>query len=195
MTRPTLIVFARAPALGVGKRRLAADVGDVEALRLYRAISSDLLRRLGRDPRWRTVVRIAPDRGRLTDRACEPQGPGDLGARLQRALRRHARGPVAVIGTDAPDVTPERVWRAFRATRGPGAAIGPADDGGFWILALSGPRARRVAFPGVRWSSARTLEDTLAAIGGEAVRLDVLIDVDDGDSLRAWRRSRPASRR
>jgi hypothetical protein len=46
MTRPTLIIFARAPAIGVGKTRLARDVGRVEAWRLYRAFSARLLRSL-----------------------------------------------------------------------------------------------------------------------------------------------------
>jgi hypothetical protein len=186
MTRPVLIVFARAPAIGVGKSRLARDVGRVEAWRLYRAMSAQLLRRL-KDPRWRLVVRLAPDRARIDGFASEPQGRGDLGTRLARALKRHARGPVAVIGTDAPDVTPSRVAGAFRGARGPGAAIGPAEDGGFWILALSPARARRIGFEGVRWSGPHTFEDTLRVLGGKAEVLETLVDVDDGAALRAWR--------
>jgi glycosyltransferase A (GT-A) superfamily protein (DUF2064 family) len=188
MTRTTLIIFARAPAIGVGKTRLARDVGRVEAWRVYRAMSGGLVRRLGRDPRWRTVVRIAPDRVRWPGARSEPQGRGGLGERLERAVRAHARGPVAVIGTDAPDVDPERVGRAFRALRGGGLVVGPAEDGGFWLLALSPRRARTVSFPGVRWSTAETLANTLAALGGEAVLLETLADVDDGEALRAWRR-------
>src|SRR5687768_9358971 len=98
--KPTLIVFARAPAIGVGKTRLARDVGVVEAWRVYRTLSSQLIRRL-RDPRWRLVVRVVPDRSSWPSGVVrEPQGPGDLGGRLQRAIRAHARGPVAVVGTD-----------------------------------------------------------------------------------------------
>ena len=55
MARPTLIVFARSPAIGVGKTRLARDIGAVEAWRVYRAMSTRLLWRM-RDPRWRAVV-------------------------------------------------------------------------------------------------------------------------------------------
>lgn len=186
MTRPVLIVFARAPAIGVGKSRLARDVGRVEAWRIYRAMSARLLERL-KDPRWRLVVRIAPDRGRLPGAATEAQGPGDIGARLERALKRHGRGPVAVVGTDAPEVGPAQVARAFRAARGRGAAIGPAEDGGFWILALSPARARRIAFEGVRWSTPHAFADTLAALGGRAAILETLADVDDGEGLKAWR--------
>src|SRR3712207_9021389 len=53
MNRPTLIVFARAPAMGVSKTRLARDVGAVEAWRIYRAMAADVIRRLC-DPRWRS---------------------------------------------------------------------------------------------------------------------------------------------
>lgn len=188
MTRPTLIVFARAPAIGVGKTRLARDVGRVEAWRVYRAMSGGLVRRLARDPRWRTVVRIAPDGARWPGVESEGQGGGGLGDRLRRAIRAHARGPVAVIGTDSPEITPARLRRAFRGLARGGAALGPAEDGGFWLIALSAPCARSVAFPGVRWSSPEALPDTLAALGGRATLMETLADVDDGEALRAWRR-------
>lgn len=191
MTKPTLIIFARAPAIGVGKTRLARDVGPVEAWRAYRAMSLPLVRTLAADPRWRTVVRMAPDHACWPGVESEGQGRGGLGERLQRAYRTHAQGPVAAVGTDAPDVTPERVWRAFRAARRCGVALGPAEDGGFWILALDARRARTVRFPGVRWSSPHALADTRAALGGRALLLETLVDVDDGEALRRWRRVQP----
>ena len=103
-------------------------------------------------------------------------------------MSAHAHAPVAVIGTDAPEVTRERVWRALRQTRRTGVVFGPADDGGFWLLALSPARARRARLAGVRWSSSHALEDAAAALGGPAVLLETLHDVDDGRALRAWRR-------
>nr|WP_240454780.1 DUF2064 domain-containing protein [Caulobacter sp. 17J65-9] len=150
-------------------------------------MTARLLRRL-RDPRWRLVVRITPDAARFPGVACEGQGGGDLDERLRRAIRAHARGPVAVIGTDAPEVSRARIARAFEAARRTGAALGPAEDGGFWILALTPTRARRIAFPGVRWSTPDAFADTQAALGGQATVLEVLADVDDGAALRAWRR-------
>lgn len=183
MARPTLIVFARAPAIGVGKTRLARDIGRVEAWRVYRAMSARVLRTV-RDPRWRTVLRLE---GRRSDPTwpklpVEPQGRGDLGDRLARALRAHSGGPVAVVGVDAPGITRAHIAAAFRA----GDAIGPASDGGFWLLAMSAPRARFVRLDQVRWSSPHTLADTLRVLG-PLRRLETLTDVDDGESLAAWR--------
>ena len=180
MARPTLIVFARSPAIGVGKTRLARDIGAVEAWRIYRAMSTRLLWRM-RDPRWRLVLRLEgakPDPAwpRL---AIEQQGRGDLGVRLTRALAAHAQTPVAVVGTDMPQLAPARVANAFRRRN----AIGPATDGGFWLLSLSPRRARAVSFEDIRWSSRHTLSDTLRALGPLAM-LETLTDVDDGASLQ-----------
>jgi glycosyltransferase A (GT-A) superfamily protein (DUF2064 family) len=207
MSRPTLILFLRVPRVGRGKSRLARDVGKVEALRLSRWLTARALRRV-RDLRWDVVVRVTPDSAvaapwghtppaptvsakstGLAGGVCprmEPQGWGDLGERLQRAIRAHGRGPVAVVGTDIPDLSTAHIARAFNAARRSGAAIGPAADGGFWILALSARRARTIALGGVRWSSEHALADTVAALGGDVERLETLIDIDDARSLAAW---------
>jgi len=182
MLRPTLIVFARSPAIGVGKTRLARDIGRVEAWRVYRAMSARLLWAV-RDPRWTVVLRLD---GRRRDAAwpclrVEPQGGGDLGARLTRGLRGHGRHGVAVVGTDAPEVNRARIAAGFRARN----AIGPATDGGFWLLALSGKRARSVKLEGVRWSSAHTLSDTVRLLG-TLTELETLSDIDDGKDLKAY---------
>jgi glycosyltransferase A (GT-A) superfamily protein (DUF2064 family) len=183
MSRPTVILFLRAPRVGQGKSRLARDVGKVEAWRISRWLTARALRRI-RDPRWKLVIRVTPD-GALP--GAEPQGGGDLGQRLRCAIRDHARGPVAVVGTDIPDLDAARIARAFVAARRHGAAIGPADDGGFWILALSARRARSVGFDGVRWSTADACADTVKTLAGKVAKLEQLTDIDDAASLRAWR--------
>ena len=78
-----LVIFARRPQLGIGKRRLAADVGDVEALRFARGALDRLVRSLGRDPRWRLWLAVTPDRPLdwVPAGTALPQGTGDLGQR------------------------------------------------------------------------------------------------------------------
>ncbi|MEY4249827.1 MAG: hypothetical protein RJA87_1460 [Pseudomonadota bacterium] len=192
MTRPTLIVFARRPAIGVGKTRLAQDLGAVETWRFYRALSRTLLFKLS-DPRWRLVVRMAGGRRAMQDWPAglrvEPQGRGDLGRKLQRALRGHSSAEVAVIGTDAPDMTRALIAEGLGLARRRGLAFGPATDGGFWLLALSSRRARTVRLDrDIRWSHPSTLADTQAALGGKAGHVATLSDIDDLSDLLAWRR-------
>jgi rSAM/selenodomain-associated transferase 1 len=191
MARPTLIVFARTPAIGVGKTRLAADIGRVEAWRVYRALSHKVLHQV-RDPRWQTVVRLA-GKGRPNGWSAglrfEDQGRGDLGIRMQAAFRGHARGPVVIIGTDAPDATAHQIAKALKALPRYGAVLGPALDGGFWLIALSARRSLTVRLDkGIVWSSAQTLADTEAVLGPACSRIATLADIDTGEDLKAWRR-------
>jgi len=196
MIRPTLIVFARRPAIGVGKTRLAQGLGAVETWRFYRGLSRSLLFKLS-DPRWRLVVRMTGGHTVLPDWPqgvrVEPQGRGDLGLKLQRALRDHCCAEVAVIGTDAPDMTRALIAQGFATARRRGVAFGPATDGGFWLLALSARRARTVRLDrAIRWSHPMTLSDTEAALGGQAGHVATLSDIDDLSDLMAWRRRRQA---
>jgi glycosyltransferase A (GT-A) superfamily protein (DUF2064 family) len=192
MIRPTLIVFARKPAIGVGKTRLAQGLGAVETWRFYRSLSRALLFKLA-DPRWRLVVRMAGGYrtmpGWPVGLPVEPQGRGDLGVKLQRALRDHSSADVAVIGTDAPDMTRALIAQGFAIARRRGVALGPATDGGFWLLALSARQARTVRLDrAIRWSHPSTLADTQAALGGRAGHVATLSDIDDLSDLIAWRR-------
>src|SRR5207245_7346429 len=91
LMRRHLVLFVRAPALGIGKRRLARDIGDVAAVRFERLMIALLLRRLGRDRRWLLRIAITPDGERRHARHwCRgvqafAQGSGGLGLRMRRA--------------------------------------------------------------------------------------------------------------
>lgn len=188
--RGLLILFARAPRLGTVKRRLARQAGDAAALRFHRAMLGSLARRLGRDRRWRTVLAATPDRARFpTPLRRMPQGRGDLGERMARALARHRRA--VLVGSDIPDVRADDIAAAFRALdSGAGAVFGPAEDGGYWLVGL-GPRRPPDPFRGVRWSGPHALADTLANCRGRRVALlRRLRDVDNSEDLAAWRAGR-----
>ncbi len=186
-----LVVFARRPTIGVGKRRLAAAIGDVEALRFQRGALDGLLRRLAGDPRWRTTVAVAPDRPTdwLEGRArAIPQGGGDLGARLVRVSQRFPAGRLVIIGSDTPTVTRADIAAAFNALRSHDAVLGPARDGGYWLIGLRRPARGPLPFDGIRWSSPDTLADTLVRLSGLRVAtLRTLEDIDDETSLKRFR--------
>jgi hypothetical protein len=186
--RPTLIVLAKAPRLGRAKRRLAAEIGDIAALRFYRRTVTQLLARVARDRRWRTVLVLTPDNGRIAGWSRlrrRPQGRGDLGARMARALAR-VRGPAVLVGADIPDLGAAQVAQAFRRLRSADAVLGPACDGGYYLVATRRGTLARWMFAAVRWSSPHALADTRANLRGRRVALIAqLADVDTAADLAA----------
>jgi rSAM/selenodomain-associated transferase 1 len=190
--RRHLVLFARAPLLGTGKRRLARAIGDVAAVRFERLMIALLLRRLAADRRWHLRIAITPDKARHRARHWHSrietvgQGGGDLAIRMRRALRACPPGPVVLIGADIPALRARHVAAAFRLLGAHDVVFGPAEDGGFWLVGARRSRRLPRLFNGVRWSGPYTLADTLAGLP-RAVKVgfvDRLKDVDDGASYR-----------
>jgi len=192
MARGHLVLFVRAPSWGVGKRRLARDIGDAAALRFERTMLGLLTRRLGRNGRWRLRLAVTPDRAHRRARlwpqgvAIAGQGEGNLGDRMRHALAACPPGPAVLVGSDIPALTAHHIADAFRLLGRHDLVFGPAGDGGFWLVgARRSPRLPPLFGP-VRWSGRHALADALSNLPpgvsvGFAARLE---DVDDGPSYR-----------
>ncbi|MGR3761379.1 TIGR04282 family arsenosugar biosynthesis glycosyltransferase [Roseobacteraceae bacterium NS-SX3] len=186
----TLVIMVKEPRPGRVKTRLARGIGAIPATWWFRHQTARLLRRL-RDPRWRIVLAVAPDRAVSSriwpaDLPRLPQGRGDLGARMKHALQTARQaGPVCLIGGDIPGVTRAHIARAFAALADHDAVFGPAADGGYWLVGTRHPaRLPRVAFTGVNWSTEHALADTLATLPGLRIAFaDELSDVDTAADL------------
>ena len=190
-----LAIFLKEPRLGRVKGRLARDVGQAEAWLFYRRLVRRVLPPLARDGRWSACLATAPDdwRGREPfwpfALPCLPQGRGDIGQRMLRVFRSLPPGPAIIVGSDIPDLAPEHVARGFAALGRADMVLGPAEDGGYWLIGL-GPRARTIdPFKGVRWSSLWALADTERGLpaGFRLALVDRLTDVDDGAAYWNWR--------
>ena len=197
-----LIVFARAPVAGKAKTRLAAAIGAAAAAQLHarlveRAVATALAARAGvvelhcaPDARHPFFARIASRHGV----ALQPQGRGDVGARMQRALARALRTTDAavLIGCDCPELRPSDVRRAVRDLRaGADAVFAPAADGGYALVGLrrSAPRL----FSGIEWGGARVMAATrqrLRELGWRWRELREVWDVDRPEDYARLRRSR-----
>jgi rSAM/selenodomain-associated transferase 1 len=192
--RRHLVIFAKAPVLGRVKRRLAADIGAVAALRFQRQATARLLRRVARDRRWLCWLALTSDRAAAGPRFWRApcgriaQGQGDLGQRMARPFARLPPGEVVLIGSDIPDIAASHIAAAFRLLAASDLVFGPARDGGFWLI--GGRRLPRGLFTGVRWSSASALADTLRNVPPHwrVARAATLDDVDDGAAYREWLR-------
>ena len=186
-----LVIMAKAPAMGRAKRRLAGEIGEIAALRFYRACLFHAVSRLAQDARWHVWLAVDPDHAMAgsvwPDRkriALLPQGRGDLGRRMQRLFARLPPGPAVIVGSDIPAICPAHIAEAFRLLGTADAVFGRAPDGGYWLMGLKRtPKALR-PFAGVRWSSSHALADTLANLGGRRVAFAAtLSDVDTETDL------------
>jgi rSAM/selenodomain-associated transferase 1 len=193
-----LVIMARAPRLGRVKRRLARDIGAGAAHPFYRDTTAGLLRALSRDTRWQCWLAVTPDAAALEGRGlwgtkCPvvPQGHGDLGQRMGRLLWFLPPGPLVIVGSDIPGIRAEHIAAAFARLGDHDWVLGPAPDGGYWLIGARRRPVVRIPFRGVRWSSEHTLSDTLANIGDRrGARLAELADVDSGADLERWRAER-----
>jgi len=188
--RRHLIVFAKEPRLGRAKRRLAAEIGPVAAIAWYRNQLFRTLRVLGRRRGWTRHLFVDPPTARrstLWPRGWEPraQCPGDLGRRMRHALLSPPTGPVVLVGSDIPGVTPRHIEAAFKALGRADLVLGPATDGGYWLIGVR--RLRQPPdFGRVRWSSEHALADTIAGFGKgcRVALIDRLSDVDQAADLK-----------
>jgi len=190
---PRLIVMAKSPRAGCIKQRLAASVGVVSAARFYRTCLAHTLMRLGRDPRWRTLLAVSPDRdvsAPYWPRGIErvPQGGGDLGGRMQCLFRRLPPGPAIIVGSDIPAIRPSDIARAFRLLGNSDAVFGRAADGGYWLVGLRRSPRLLAPFGNVRWSGPHALADTLRNLEGHRIAfVATLSDVDSEEDYRGSR--------
>lgn len=193
MTPVTVIVFAKPNRMGVSKTRLAAELGPANAQRINTFTTHQTLRAVI-DRRWQTILCVAPDTALHTRQPLwpdtlplAPQGSGDLGVRLTNAFNRAPLGDVIFVGTDLPDLRRRDIATAVKALRNNSCVIGPAHDGGFWLMGLKKRIGSKSPFHAVRWSSEHTLNDVERNLSGAKISyLDVRRDIDEASDWAAW---------
>ncbi|KAB7614836.1 glycosyltransferase [Amylibacter sp. SFDW26] len=185
--KPTLFIMVKEPHPGRVKTRLGRDLGLTSAAWWFRHQTRKLIRAVGYDPRWQTVLAVSPDIEGLKSRIWPAdlprwaQGQGDLGDRMGRIFCEGPLGSIVIVGADIPNITPHLINKAFRALGNHDAVFGPAPDGGYWLIGLkNGVNAvPSKMFENVRWSTEHALSDTIATLGDMRVAMiDTLQDVD-----------------
>ncbi|MFL6089371.1 MAG: TIGR04282 family arsenosugar biosynthesis glycosyltransferase [Aeromicrobium sp.] len=185
-----VLVVAKAPQPGRTKTRLAATVGDVRAAELSAAALLDTVRACREAfGTSRCNLSLAGDLDDAVDAArlqaalagwtIRSQTGGDFGDRLARA-HQEIDGPVIQIGTDTPQITPNALQGVVDLLDGADAVLGPATDGGWWVLALNDPR-HAACLRDVPMSIATTGEHTLAALRGRGLAVALAPEMHDVD--------------
>jgi glycosyltransferase A (GT-A) superfamily protein (DUF2064 family) len=204
----TLLVVAKAPEPGRAKTRLAATVGDRAAADIAAAALLDTLDAVAAAPAASRVVALTGDldaaaaaaqiRQRLESFTVIEQRGDDFADRLANAHTDAATGfPVLQIGMDTPQVTADLLAGCARSLLGAPAVLGPAVDGGWWVLGVQDP-AMAECLRAVPMSQPDTGELTWKALhdnGIDVIAVDRLADFDVADDVAAVREAcGPASR-
>ncbi len=196
----TLLVVAKAPEPGLAKTRLAATVGDRVAADIAAAALLDTLDAVAAAPVASRVVALTGDldaaaaaaqiRQRLESFTVIEQRGDDFADRLANAHADAAADfPVLQIGMDTPQVTAELLTDCARRLLLAPAVLGPADDGGWWVLGVRTP-AMAECLRAVPMSQPDTGEMTLKALhdnGIDVMSVERLTDFDVADDVAAVR--------
>jgi hypothetical protein len=192
-----LIIFAKAPIPGQVKTRLCPPLSPDEAASLHGSIVLDMLERSRSLPSMDRFVACFPSPDHVFFKILEErhgvrllaQAGEDLGARMAGALDDvFARGyrRALVIGTDLPTLPGSVFGEAFRLLDAHDLVLGPARDGGYYLIGLRKPAPE--LFAGIPWSTDRVLaltQSKASAAGLKTALLPVRRDVDTLDDLLA----------
>ncbi len=186
-----LVLFAKAPIAGQVKTRLTTDCSQQQAADIAEILLKESLAK---------AIRYWPGKVYLSIWQFEQhpfivslleqfnvelllQSTGDLGEKMQKTFDQFGY-PAAIMGCDAPLVTQETFKHTYKALSAGENAIGPSEDGGYYLIGLSQPAP--VLFDGVSWGGSSVLAQTLtlASIGKiELVKLRESYDVDRWDDV------------
>jgi len=188
-----LIVFTKPARPGRVKTRLIGELSPVQAAQLHAAFLEDLLETMKSGEFMMEIawslesMEQPPDIGIAGFR----QASGDLGEKLYRGLSRVASrfDYVAAVGSDHPDLPRDRVEEAFRRLeKGADLVIGPAVDGGYYLVAARSERLEADLFRGIEWSTERVLSATLEKCRRKGLVVELLSEGEDVDTPEDLRR-------
>lgn len=198
-----LVVFLKAPAPGAVKTRLAETLGADAACAAYRQLVEALLANLAPLPRVELCftpleAAAAFDAWLRPGWLSVPQVGADLGERLHATFAEHFESDalrVVIIGSDCPDVTVQDIEQAWLALEAHDVVLGPALDGGYWLIGLRAPQP--ALFAGIPWSTDRVFGETMCRARAADLRVALLRELADVDTAADWNRwqarTRPAA--
>lgn len=196
----TAVVLAKAPVAGRVKTRLTPQYTPDQAAELARAALTDTIAAVDA---WRTSAAVCALDGEPGDWlpaswTVLPQRAGDLGDRIAGALDDAfavGGGPVLLVGMDTPQLCPAHLAAAASALESADAVLGPAADGGWWLLGLRRPDAALVTgVPTSRADTGARQRARLVEHGLHVVDLPVLRDVDTAADADEVARLAPETR-
>ncbi|HLD29730.1 MAG TPA: TIGR04282 family arsenosugar biosynthesis glycosyltransferase [bacterium] len=197
-----VILFVKYPAPGFVKTRLSNDLGARNSAGLYRNFVEDILKSLKR-LRLPVLIFFSPsDKAVLfrkwlgVRRFFHPQRGNDLGERMSNAFKavfEKGYDAAVLLGSDVPDLPVSIVRRSIEGLKKNDAVLGPAPDGGYYLIGLTRRGFSGKLFKTIRWSTPEVFVKTRAALKKLRRRLLLLPEWDDIDTVydltRFWLRN------
>ena len=189
MEKGVLLVFQKNGSLGSVKTRLAAQLGDVQALEIYRQLVRTTYNSLVglTFPIWAFFSDFIPKHPDYSPTKSFLQRGEDLGARMKNAFSDAFKlgiEKVILIGTDCPELDFNRIHQAFASLDTADLVLGPAEDGGYYLIGMK--KHSDFLFEGITWSTSLVFSQTIAKAENQRMivaRLPVLADID---TLEDW---------
>ena len=188
-----LLIFARVPELGRVKTRLAAEAGDARALEIYEAMLRDTLANLDAigdvEVLWAPTPIASGDtlRRAFGDRALAMQTGNTLGERLAMAFSERfffqRTMKIIAVGVDDPTLPRTLINDAFELLDSCEWVIGPAVDGGYYLIGCRAAAFDVDVFDGIEWGTERVLQQTLERIRGWNASVALLPERRDIDGI------------
>jgi hypothetical protein len=197
--RELLIIFTRYPEPGKSKTRLIPELGAKAAAQLQRRMTERIVATSKEALRQRNLfLQVFYQGGNKTlmedwlgrDIRFIVQAEGDLGRKLRKAFLggfQAGMDSVVVVGSDCPGLTSNLIIHAFKALRRHDLTLGPAKDGGYYLIGLSKPCSK--LFEDIPWGGPQVLSRTREIAAGQRLStllLDPLADVDRPEDLKVW---------
>jgi rSAM/selenodomain-associated transferase 1 len=188
----TVLFFIKAPERGLVKSRLAAAIGDDRALELYRSFILDVVGML-EDTKYPFRICCYPAAGvgtvidwLGTERQYMAQEGNDLGERMENAFGRvfsEGLDRAVLIGSDIPDLTASLMNDAVASLEQNDVVLGPASDGGYYLIGSNRETFLPDLFHGISWSTAEVFRQTMNRVQAAGLRVHLLPEWSDVDSV------------
>jgi rSAM/selenodomain-associated transferase 1 len=193
MKKEVVLVFHKNEVLGRVKTRLASGIGEARALEIYSHLIQSTYSVLEdvSAPVWTYYSDFIPETVNPPIAKSFVQDGQDLGERMAHAFARSFESgmeKVVLIGTDCPTLQPQHLNQAFEALTHSDLVLGPATDGGYYLIAMK--RKADYLFEGISWSTSEVLSQTLAVATAHGLHFTLLDELSDIDTREDWERYR-----
>ncbi|HXW69332.1 MAG TPA: TIGR04282 family arsenosugar biosynthesis glycosyltransferase [Dissulfurispiraceae bacterium] len=189
--RSAILLFIKSPEKGKVKSRLAKTIGEDAALDAYKCLVNCTLENLKAGCYLLKLYFYPPDSGAIIKSWLgnayyyAPQQGTGLGDRMKSAfVQAFSEGleKVLVIGSDIPDLSIPLIDEAFVALDTSDAVIGPANDGGYYLIGFNRGNFLPDIFQGIEWSTDSVFNQTMKVFGKSSLKVHVLTELTDVDT-------------